>query len=148
MNIASPLSLNVPPSGLLPPRGSVPLSFVRKSICVICVIGRVRLDGGPLLQIGTVHPRVSRLHAVIRLKRKDRSLTIEDSGSKNGTWLWREVRWERLEPRQPYPLSLGQRIALGAITGLEENPFIDLELALTFTLVSSPDGSNWQLMTP
>jgi len=145
MNIASPLSLNVPSSGLLPPRGSAPLSFVRKGICLI---GRVRLDEGTPLQIGTVHPRVSRLHAVIRLKGKDRSLTIEDIGSKNGTWLWREVRWERLEPRQPYPLSLGQRIGLGAITGLEENPFIDLELALTFTLVSSPDGSNWQLMTP
>lgn len=62
-----------------------------------------------LTNFGALEAGISRLHAMVR-KTND-GYNIIDLNSSNGTWLENQ----RLVPKEPYPLSSGDRIRLGRI---------------------------------
>lgn len=76
------------------------------------LIGRWDPDGGSFPEIDLeeddAEAKVSRKHAVI--ERNGEVLTLEDIGSKNGTWIG---GGEPLQPGKKYPLSLGTEIIVG-----------------------------------
>lgn len=75
------------------------------------LIGRWDPDSGSFPEIDLeeddAEAKVSRKHAL--LERRGEAMTLEDIGSKNGTW----IGGDALKPGQKYPLSAGAEIIVG-----------------------------------
>lgn len=75
------------------------------------LVGRWDPDSGSFPEIDLdeddEEAKVSRKHAII--ERAGATLTVEDIGSKNGTW----IGTEKLEQGRKYPLAVGAEIIVG-----------------------------------